>query len=88
MLNGLGEKPCQMSPGTLASGMLSLMIFIATRSSRSAQMTPTTPLQAKGCWVAGSFGMVLDLRKSPVRSAAVGTMALFMNVCVVWRRPE
>ena len=64
------------------------MIFIATGSSRSGQITPTTPLQTNGCRLWDRSGMVLDCVKSPVRSTAVGTMALFRNVLVVWRRPE
>src|SRR5688572_24614759 len=65
------------------------MIFIATGSSRFGQITPTTPLHVNGCkGVAGSFGTVLDALKSPVRSAAVRTMAVFRNVCVVRRRHE
>ena len=64
------------------------MIFIATGSSRFPQMTPTTPLQANSWPVAGSVGIVRDAVKSPVRSSSVGTIALFRNVCVVWRSPE
>ena len=51
-------------------------------------MTPTAPLQANSWPVAGSVGIVLDWLKSPVRSSAVGGIALFRNVCVVWRSPE
>ena len=51
-------------------------------------MTPTTPLQANSWPVAGSVGTVRDWLKSPLRSSAVGTIALFRNVCVVWRSPE
>ena len=64
------------------------MIFIATGSSRLGQMTPVTPLQANVCPVAGSTGSVLDALKFPVRSSAVGTMAVFRKVLVVCRSPE
>ena len=64
------------------------MIFIATGSSRLAQITPVTPLHAKVCPVAGSVGIVFEALKSPVRSRAVGTMAVFRNVLVFWRSPE
>src|SRR5215471_316369 len=64
------------------------MIFIATGSRRFWQMAPVTPLQANASPVAGSVGIVLDWLKSPARSSAVGTTALFRNVLVVCRRPE
>ena len=64
------------------------MIFIATGSRRLGQITPTTPLQTNVWPVAGSVGRVADALKSPVRSSAVGTMAVFRNVLVVWRSPE
>ncbi len=64
------------------------MILAATGSMRLGQITPTTPLQTKVCPVAGSTGLVVDALKSPMRSSAVGTMALFRKVLVVWRNPE
>src|ERR1051326_3576767 len=64
------------------------MIFMATGSSRLAQITPVTPLHTNVLPVAGSVGMVLEALKFPVRSSAVGTMALFRNELVVCRRPD
>src|SRR5690242_7724113 len=64
------------------------MIFIATGSSRLAQITPVTPLQTIVFAVAGSVGMVLEALKFPVRSSAVGTIALFRNELVVCRSPD
>ena len=64
------------------------MIFIATGSSRLAQIAPLTPSQVNTCPVAGSTGKVLDALKSPTRSCAVGTTAVLRNELVVWRNPE
>ena len=64
------------------------MILAATGSMRLGQITPTTPLQTKICPVAGSTGLVADAVKSPVRSWAVGTTAVFRNVLVFCRSPE
>jgi hypothetical protein len=51
-------------------------------------MTPATPPHAKVWPVAGSVGIVREALKSPVRSGAVGTMAVLRKVLVVCRSPE
>src|SRR5271157_1849569 len=61
------------------------MIFMATGSRRLGQITP---LQENVVPVAGSTGLVVEAVKLPVRSRAVGTIALFTNVLVAWRNPE
>src|SRR6267154_6805703 len=64
------------------------MIFIATGSRRSGQITLVTPLQTKAKPFLGSTGLVPEAVKLPVRSRAVGTTAPLRNVLVAWRSPE
>ena len=65
--------PCQKLPAVrLAVGMYLLMMFCAVGSRRvwgrdSRKSAPLT----------GSTGATFDCEKSPARSSAVGTMALF-----------
>src|SRR5579863_6444046 len=76
--------PCQKLPDRFAVGMYFAMMFCAVGSSRFLGMT----LPGNGALLSGSTGGILDCEKSPLRSSAVGTMALFRNELMIWRRPE
>src|ERR1700730_7226788 len=85
VLYGLGLVPCQMLPAVLANGMYVFRILRAVGSKRLSGIIPPpngAPL------FRGSVGLTLDCEKSPVRSSAVGTIALLKKLLVIWRSPE
>src|SRR5882762_2192451 len=82
---GLGLVPCQMLPAMFAAGMYLFKILRAVVSKRPIGMIP--PPNGAALF-SGSVGLILDCEKSPVRSRAVGTIALLKKLLVIWRSPE
>src|SRR5260370_835077 len=82
---GFGLVPCQMLPAVFAAGMYVFKILRAVGSKRPIGIIPFPNGAPLFC---GSVGLVLDCEKSPVRSSAVGTMALLKKLLVIWRSPE